>query len=547
MQSKVKLSPSSRFKDALRCHLDAHPPVNLLFIETREMERTLALVETICREKKLSKEVRDLVEYYAEVVKTGTLIPGFLTSRLIDFLDEGNPNPKVLIIPELWDQFQMDASLSVEKLSRELVIWLSEVDRTLRQQNKILVILGGPILNSQDGEEAPRVPPRLQSVSAHLVQPLPDLEELSNLAREFRDRNGHDLTWELDDTNGVEMIASSLQGLSISQARSALESAINGHGGPNREIDRNVNKALTEAKGAILRQTDALEFFPAWRIQNEEIGGLDALTAWLKEREDIFTQEARDFGLPPLKGILLVGIPGTGKSLSAKLAAKTWGIPLVRLDMGALFGAFVGESEGRTRRALATVDAISPCVLWLDEIEKGLEVGGGGGDGGTSQRVFGTILTWMQEKQSQVFIVATANKIANLPPELKRKGRFDEMFFLDLPNPLERLKIFEVQLRKHGRPNADLDLPELVRNTEGWVGSEIEQILIDGMYMAFNRKPRSRKLLQADLLTLIARSEPLSKSEATQKDILEITTLGKGIKPASMPFLPDGKHNLGER
>ena len=142
---------------------------------------------------------------------------------------------------------------------------------------------------------------------------------------------------------------------------------------------------------------------------------------------------------------------------------------------------------------------------------------------------------------------ATANKIANLPPELKRKGRFDEMFFLDLPNPLERLKIFEVQLRKHGRPNADLDLPELVRNTEGWVGSEIEQILIDGMYMAFNRKPRSRKLLQADLLTLIARSEPLSKSEATQKDILEITTLGKGIKPASMPFLPDGKHNLGER
>jgi SpoVK/Ycf46/Vps4 family AAA+-type ATPase len=225
-------------------------------------------------------------------------------------------------------------------------------------------------------------------------------------------------------------------------------------------------------------------------------------------RERAFTREARDYGLPAPKGIALIGIPGTGKSLTAKMIGGLWRLPLLRLDVGSLFGSLVGESEERTRRALHLAETIAPCIVWIDEMEKALSHGGL--DSGTSTRVFGTILTWMQEKTAPVFVVATANDISSLPPELLRRGRFDEVFFLDLPTEEERSEIFSVHLRKRNRLPEDYDLISLSRASEGYVGSEIEQAVIDAMYIGFND---GREFTTQDILDSINRQVPLSVSQ----------------------------------
>jgi SpoVK/Ycf46/Vps4 family AAA+-type ATPase len=232
------------------------------------------------------------------------------------------------------------------------------------------------------------------------------------------------------------------------------------------------------------------------------------LKEWLRLRERAFTQEARDYGLPAPKGIALIGIPGTGKSLTAKMIGGLWRLPLLRLDVGALFGSLVGESEARARRAMQLAETVAPCVVWIDEMEKGLAHGGL--DSGTSTRVFGTILTWMQEKTAPCFVVATANDIASLPPELLRKGRFDEIFFLDLPTAAERQEILAVHLRKRGRLTQDFDPARLARESEGYVGAELEQAIIDAMYVGFNA---GREFTSDDISAAIQRQVPLAVSQ----------------------------------
>lgn len=229
-------------------------------------------------------------------------------------------------------------------------------------------------------------------------------------------------------------------------------------------------------------------------------------------RERAFTQEAQDYGLPAPKGIALIGIPGTGKSLTAKMIGGLWRLPLLRLDIGALFGSLVGESEARTRKALTLAETVSPCILWIDELEKAFSAGGL--DGGVSTRVFGTILTWMQEKTAPCFVVATANNIAQLPPELLRKGRFDEIFFLDLPTLAERQEIISVHLRKRNRFPQEFDIMRLAKASEGYVGAEIEQAIIDGMYVGFNQ---GREVTTGDILTALQWQVPLSVS---QKEVI---------------------------
>jgi SpoVK/Ycf46/Vps4 family AAA+-type ATPase len=211
----------------------------------------------------------------------------------------------------------------------------------------------------------------------------------------------------------------------------------------------------------------------------------------------------------------LIGIPGTGKSLTAKMIGGLWRLPLIRLDAGALYGSLVGESEERTRRALQLTETVAPCVLWIDEIEKALAFGGL--DSGTSTRVFGTVLTWMQEKESPCFVVATANDISSLPPELLRKGRFDEIFFLDLPSIEERLEIFSVHLRKRHRIPRDFDLDALAQASEGYVGSEIEQAIIDAMYVGFNS---GREFTTRDILDALKIQVPLSRSQKERVETL---------------------------
>lgn len=253
---------------------------------------------------------------------------------------------------------------------------------------------------------------------------------------------------------GREKLLSSALGLSSNQARRVFAKAIVLDG----VIDEKDIDLVTSEKKQIIRESGALQFFsPTDTIA--DVGGLEALKEWVKMREVAFTREARDYGLPAPKGIALIGIPGTGKSLSAKVIAWVWHLPLIRMDIGALFGGLVGQSEENTRRALSLAETVAPCLLWVDEIEKGLSFGGG--DGGTSMRVFGSILSWMQEKSKPVFVVATANNISLMPPELLRRGRFDEIFFLDLPTMVERREIFQVHIRKRNRPLQGYDLDRL--------------------------------------------------------------------------------------
>ncbi|XRQ12091.1 AAA family ATPase [Actinomadura welshii] len=304
--------------------------------------------------------------------------------------------------------------------------------------------------------------------------------------------------------HGRTRLAQAALGLTAAQARRAFSKAIV----RDKVLDELDIPAVLEEKKAVIRASQALEFYSADETP-DDVGGLELLKEWLALRESAFGEDAAGFGLPAPKGMALIGIPGTGKSLTAKMISGLWRLPLLRLDAGALFGSLVGESEARLRQALHIAEVVSPCVLWIDEIEKSLATGGL--DGGTSQRVFGTILTWMQEKTAPVFVVATANDVAALPPETLRRGRFDEVFFLDLPTESERRQIFTVHLRKRRRDPAAFDVMRLARLADGCVGAEIEQAVIDALYRAFADGPRD--ITTDDVAAAVRRLVPLSRSQ----------------------------------
>jgi SpoVK/Ycf46/Vps4 family AAA+-type ATPase len=247
----------------------------------------------------------------------------------------------------------------------------------------------------------------------------------------------------------------------------------------------------------------------------ESIGGLDVLKDWLLQRREAFSERAVKYGLPPAKGLLIIGIPGTGKSLTAKATAKVFGLPLLKLDAGRIFGGLLGQSEGNLRSVIQTAEAIAPCCLWIDELEKSLSGSKSSGmtDGGTSSRVFGSFISWMQEKKKPVFIVATANDVSQLPPEMLRKGRFDEVFYCDMPNQSEREAIWFIQISKYGRKPEEFDVVQLSKVTEGLTGSEIEQVFVDALYRGFAQDQEPTDLTIAEILTGFV---PLSKLMAEQ-------------------------------
>jgi len=242
---------------------------------------------------------------------------------------------------------------------------------------------------------------------------------------------------------------------------------------------------------------------------------LDLLKDWLLQRRDAFSKRAMDYGLPTPKGLLILGIPGTGKSLTAKATSKIFGMPLLKLDAGRIFGGLVGQSESNLRSVIQTAEAIAPAVLWIDEIEKGFagSKSSGATDGGTSSRVFGSFISWMQEKTAPVFVVATANDVSQLPPEMLRKGRFDELWYVDLPNQKEREAIWTIQITKHNRDPKDFDIIQLARATDGLTGSEIENLFVDAMFKAFESDKEPTDLTVAQVLTEFV---PLSKLMAEQ-------------------------------
>ena len=349
-----------------------------------------------------------------------------------------------------------------------------------------------------------RVPDELQDEVVVVRFPLPTAQELEQVLDQLAQTPGVQVNLT---SLGREKIVQAATGMTASQAQRVFSKAIVTNG----TLDERDILLVTEEKKQIVRQSEALEFYSAIETP-DNVGGLGVLKEWLRLREKAFTKEARDYGLPAPKGIILLGIPGTGKSLTAKMIGGLWRIPLLRLDVGALFGSLVGESEERTHRAQTLAETVAPCILWVDEIEKAFAFGYG--DAGTSQRVFASLLTWMQEKTAPCFVVATANNIAALPPELLR--RFDEVFFLDLPTYDERKEIFAVHLKKRNRMPQQFELNRLAGESDGYVGAEIEQAIIDAMYLAFNEG--MREITTDDISACLKRQVPLSIS---QKEIVQ--------------------------
>lgn len=286
----------------------------------------------------------------------------------------------------------------------------------------------------------------------------------------------------------------------------------------------------SEKKRVIARER-VLEWYDPIPGGLDAVGGLDLLKTWLTQRRSAFSVAARKYGVPPPKGVLLVGVPGCGKSLTAKAVSTAWSVPLLRCDLNGLKGKFVGESEANLRRALRTAEAVSPCVLWLDEIEKALQgATSGSADGGVSADALGTILSWMQERQGQVFVVATANDVSSLPPELLRKGRFDDIFWVDLPSPTERVAILQAALKQYGRTLPQAALVSVAASTVDFTGAELAALVPDALYAGF--ADGQREITAGDLTAAAKATVPMAKTSKEKIEKLRAWANGRA-RPAT--------------
>lgn len=369
---------------------------------------------------------------------------------------------------------------------------LRDLTPALRNSFKNVVILAPSL----------KLPSELEKEITVLDFGLPSIDELAKLlddvVRSVRDTPGVDPALPSERR---EQVLKAAQGLTLMEAENVLAKSI------VEKHTFDIEVILTE-KEQIIRKSGILEYYRADESL-ASVGGLGLLKDWLDKRSVAFTDRARDFGLPEPKGILLLGVQGCGKSLSAKAIGALWKLPLLRLDIGKVFAGLVGASEENMRKAIRVAESVAPCILWLDELEKGLSgtQSSGSSDGGTTARVFSTFLTWLQEKTVPVFVVATANNVESLPPELLRKGRFDEIFFIDLPSRDERAEIFRIHLAKRHRDPSGFDLERLAHVTAGFSGAEIEQVVVEALYEAFDR---GTDVSTDDLLRAAGSTVPLS-------------------------------------
>lgn len=415
----------------------------------------------------------------------------------------------------------------------EFVRKLRDVARRLKETKKTLILLASVLA----------VPPEMEKELAVVEFPMPDLKEITEIfernLRTAEEAFGRSL--EMDEKEKERVIDAAL-GLTADEAENVFAKSLVQKG--TFDI-----KVILGEKERIVKKSGILEFFPT-QEKMENVGGLDRLKEWLLKREDAFGKEAKEYGLPMPKGILMLGIPGCGKSLTAKAFASAWQMPLLRLDMGKVFAGLVGASEENMRRAFQMAEAVSPSILWMDEIEKGLSgtQSSGSTDGGTSARVFGSFIAWMQEKQNPVFVIATANDVSQLPPELLRKGRFDEIFFVDLPTPEERETIFEIHLKKRKRDPKLFNCAQLGKLSDGMSGAEIEQAVVSAMFDAFYAK---EEVTNAHIEKALAETVPLSRT--MREKIADMRAWCRTrARPASSAYeiaaaaaaVPDQKRNL---
>ena len=353
---------------------------------------------------------------------------------------------------------------------------LRDLIRNLQSSTSSVVILAPKLV----------LPQELEKDVAVIDYPLPDLKDMKSLFATIEEGLKQNPRFKIRLTEDEkELLLEAVLGLTENEAKNVFAKALVS----DSALSISALDIIVSEKEQIVRKSGILEYYST-PDSFASLGGMDELKSWLRMRAESFSKRAREFRLPPPKGLLLIGVPGCGKSLAAKTVSSEWRQPLLRLDVGKLFGGIVGSSEENIRRTIHFAEAVAPAILWIDEIEKGFTGIKSSGDSGTSARVFSTFLTWLQEKTAPIFVMATANDISSLPPELLRKGRFDEIFFVDLPFVEEREEILRIHLIKRGRDPEKLgiDIEELAQASEGFSGAELEQAVVAAMFAAFSQK-----------------------------------------------------------
>jgi len=474
------------FESELNLTLRARYP--LIYIPSAEEERVESTINNVAKSLGRSVFVWDFVDgYQSNPTDAGTGKRNPL--QALEFVDKVSKGA-VFVLRD-FDRFLEDIAIARK---------LKNLARKLKSEAQNIIIVASQI----------NIPDSLSEYFSILEFPLPNSQELKiEIEQLARSTNNTQL-----DKQAIDELVRAGQGLSLERIRRVLAKAI----AENSQLRPEDVDLILEEKRQSIRQTQILEFYPS-TIEISDIGGLDNLKEWLLRRGSGFSDRARKYGLPHPRGLLLAGIQGTGKSLTAKAISHHWHLPLLRLDVGRLFAGLVGESESRTRQMIQLAEALSPCVLWIDEIDKAFGGVDGRGDSGTTNRVFGTFLTWMAEKESPVFVVATANNIRTLPPELLRKGRFDEVFFVGLPNQEERSQIFSVHLNKYRPHNIRAyDIERLAYETPDFSGAEIEQGIIEAMHIGFSQ---NRDFTTDDILEAASQIVPLAQTAQQEIQVLQ--------------------------
>ena len=502
------------FDENLKLHLRAGAPA--LYVESHEWQRFRDATEQCCSDLGKSLFVWNTLQGLGEIDLDSSQSSNWDDScrkseRLLETLHQSAGENAVYVL-EFFD-FGMDGTAE----QAETAAIFAAAIRPLRNRKSHVLVLS-PTL---------KIPEAVRNEFAVLEFPLPDREAIRDLLN--RVTLDHGLGKEA--THDSDQVLDSVRGLGTTEIWNAFSKAA----AHCRKITAEEVSMLVAEKRQIIRKSGHLEFVQTEDVGMGGVGGLDKLKEWLNGRKNTFGEDARRAQLDAPKGVLLVGVPGTGKSLCAKAVASQWEMPLLRLDMGRVFGGIVGESESNIRNAVKVAEGLAPCVLWIDEIEKGFSGGAsasGEMDGGTSTRVFGSFLTWMQEKDKEVFVFATANDLRRMPPELLRKGRFDEVFFVDLPDEAARREIFNIHLDRKNQETSIVS-DELISETEGFSGSEIEGVVSDALVIAYdarkgNEPPRVRT---ADMLQIANELVPLSE---TMRDTIEgLRKLKSRFRPTS--------------
>lgn len=487
-------------KDELRLLINSRHP--LITVETFEEERVEQMLREVAAELEIS--------FYSWSVTSGLALIGGSPLYNTQNPDQALANIALLDGDGIFLLKDFTRYCEQDRICR-MVRELAEKFRTARRS----IVLSGP---------SPNLPPELEGDAIEFQFALPDANELMPVVqRALAELCGQQHIRLALDQSGMERLAESLVGLPQEEALRTLRMAVLSV----RRADDGLLEGVLDAKHQALRADGLLEILRRDATFGE-IAGLNRLREWIEKRKSAMTPEGRQFGLEPPKGVLITGVQGCGKSLAARAVAGEWDFELAKFEAGALYDKYVGESERKLRKALELGQRLAPIVLWIDEIEKAFASSSAGSDSdaGLSQRLLATMLTWMQDRDAGVFLAATSNDISSLPPEMLRKGRFDEIFFVDLPNADVRSALFALHLKKRGRDDAQFDLAKLAAASVGFSGAEIEQSIVSGLYTAFGQK---RPLSTEVLLEELRGTQPLSVTRSEEIEGLREWAKGRAV------------------